>query len=259
MPELPDLEVFSHNLNKRLKGRIVKNIQLYPGKKTTVTLHELKENLEGQTLKNITREGKELHIHFGNKQILGLHLMLKGQLHINEIETEVRGKIIELVFEDETSLVMSDFMKMALPTLNPEPVKAPDAMSEKVNAGFLKKQLQESKENIKSYLLDQKKIRGIGNAYADEILWDARISPFSLCDKIPDIKIKQLASSIKFVLSNAKKQILQINPDLITGEVREFMKVHTAKKSHTDTGQVIHSKELKSRKTYYTNEQELYK
>lgn len=259
MPELPDLQVFSHNLNKRLHGKTLETVELFPGKKTLVTIDSLKKNLEGQILKKIVREGKELHFYFGNKQVLGLHLMLKGQLHIFEGDNQVKNKIIELVFDDKTGLVMSDFMKIAVPTLNPEPASAPDALSEEVNAGFLKKQLQDNKENIKSFLLDQKKIRGIGNAYADEILWDARLSPFSICGKIPDAKIKQLAKSIKSVLTDAEEQIIKSNPDLITGEVRDFLQVHTSRKTHTDTGQLIHSKDLKSRKTYYTNEQELFK
>lgn len=259
MPELPDLQVFSHNLNKKLHGKTLKTVELFPGKKTTVTPDELKESLEGQTLEKVAREGKELHFYFSNNQVLGLHLMLKGQLHISEGENHVKNKIIELIFDDKTSLAMSDFMRIAVPTLNPEPAGAPDALSEEVNAGFLKKQLQEEKENIKSFLLDQKKIRGIGNAYADEILWDARLSPFSICSKIPDTKIKQLAKSIKTVLQDAEEQIIKSNPELITGEIRDFLKVHTSRKTHTDTGQLIHSKDLKSRKTYYTNEQELFK
>ncbi len=68
---------------------------------------------------------------------------------------------------------------MATPTLNPAPSAAPDALSEEVNFEFLKTLLSTKKGSIKNILLDQKLIRGIGNAYADEILWDARISPFS--------------------------------------------------------------------------------
>lgn len=259
MPELPDLQVFSQNLNKRLKGKTLQSVELFPAKKTIVSQNEIKQSLEGQTLRKVERDGKEIHFYFSNNQVLGLHLMLKGQLHIFEGENEVKNKIIELIFDDKTGLVMSDFMKIAVPTLNPEPANAPDALSEDVNAGFLKKQLQDNKENIKSFLLDQKKIRGIGNAYADEILWDARLSPFSICAKIPDNKLKELAKSIKSVLIDAEEQITKSNPELITGEIRDFLKVHTSRKTHTETGQAIHSKDLKSRKTYYTNEQDLFK
>lgn len=79
-----------------------------------------------------------------------------------------------------------------------------------------------TRTNIKNLLLDQKVIRGIGNAYADEILWHARISPLSVCNKIPDEKIKAIAKSIKTVLHKAIKHICKSHPQIISGEVRDF-------------------------------------
>ena len=107
--------------------------------------------------------------------------------------------------------------------------------------------------------MDQKIIRGIGNAYADEILWDAGISPFSVCNKIPDEKIKRLPRSIRSVLQDAEKQIRKSKPDIISGEVRDFLKIHNAKKEQSPTGGKIHHKMANSRITYYTDEQELFK
>ena len=104
--------------------------------------------------------------------------------------------------------------------------------------------------------MDQHIIRGIGNAYADEILWAARISPLSASSKIPADKIKKLLSSIKSVLKNAEKQILKAEPDKISGELRDFLKVHNSKKKKSPTGGEILIITLNSRKTYYTDEQE---
>jgi formamidopyrimidine-DNA glycosylase len=107
-------------------------------------------------------------------------------------------------------------------------------------------------------LLDQNAIRGIGNAYADEILWDAGISPFSISNKIPDTKLKALAKSIKSVLQDAEKQISKSNPDIIGGEIRDFLKIHNSKKKESPTGAPIKFAMVSSRKTYYTDEQELF-
>ena len=107
-------------------------------------------------------------------------------------------------------------------------------------------------------MLDQKNIRGIGNAYTDEILWEAGISPLSICNKIPDNKIKALAKSIKEVLEDAENQIKKAQPDIISGEVRDFLKIHNSKKKESPTGGKIHNKMVNSRITYYTDEQELY-
>jgi formamidopyrimidine-DNA glycosylase len=107
--------------------------------------------------------------------------------------------------------------------------------------------------------MDQNKIRGIGNAYADEILWDANISPFSVCNKIPTKKVAALLQSIKRVLRQAEKQILKSHPDLISGEVRDFLVIHNAKKKESPSGSPILVKKVGARKTYYTEEQHLYK
>ena len=123
---------------------------------------------------------------------------------------------------------------------------------------FLKEKLSKKRTNIKTFLLDQKNIRGIGNAYADEILWEAGISPFSDCNKIPDAKIKELTKTIKSVLEDAIKQIKKTHPDIISGEVRDFLKIHNSKKEESPTGGKILNTTINSRITYYSEEQELF-
>jgi formamidopyrimidine-DNA glycosylase len=255
MPELPDLQAFSYNLNKKLGGKTVKEVIIVNAKKLNVTHKELKDTLEGQKLDKVYREGKELYFKFGNGDILALHLMLHGKLFLFEGKSENKYPIIELHFSDGTGLVLTDFQSIANPTLNPEEKEAPDAME--ADSNFLKTRLAKTKTNIKTVLLDQKIIRGIGNAYADEILWDAGISPFSASNKIPADKLKDLAKSIENVLKNAEKSILKSNPDIISGEIRDFMLIHNSKKTHSPKGAEIRIKEG-TRKTYYTDEQELF-
>ena len=89
-------------------------------------------------------------------------------------------------------------------------------------------------------------------------MWDAVISPFSVCNKISDPAIKKLAKSIKSVLHDAEKQIIKTHPETISGEVRDFLKIHNAKKTKSPTGGAIKFKIVSSRKTYYTEEQELF-
>ena len=75
MPELPDLEVFSKNLNKELAGKKVEEVNVINSSKLKVSKPELKKSLEGATVKKIYREGKELHIQFSNGEVLGPFLM----------------------------------------------------------------------------------------------------------------------------------------------------------------------------------------
>jgi formamidopyrimidine-DNA glycosylase len=256
MPELPDLQVFSKNLNKRLKGKKVRQFSLLYKGKTGATEKEFKNKIEGEKIKNIYREGKQLFFVFGNGTVLGMHLMLHGDLHM-EKEHNLKNVILELKFEDDTSLVLTDWQKAATPSLDPQKSDSPDALSPELNLGYLEDRLQ-GRAAIKNVLLDQKVIRGIGNAYADEILWEAGISPFSKANAIPKAKIKVLLKSIREVLKKAEKQILKKHPDIIRGEVRDFLKIHNAKQTHSPAGAKILTKVNGGRKTYYTAEQQLY-
>ncbi len=196
MPELPDLQVFSKNLQKELKGKKLEKITVRAGANVNVSSAQLKKKVERETVKTVYREGKELRMAFRNGTVLGLHMMLHGKL----------------VWYDEAK--------------------------------------------IKILLLDQKVIRGIGNAYADEILWEAKISPFSVSANIPPAKVSKLVKAVRKVLKNAEKKIAKAEPDIIGGEIRDFLVIHNAHKKKSPTGAAIRVSASGGRKTYYTGEQE---
>lgn len=254
MPELPDLQVFSRNLTRALQGKKIEKIVCH-SKKLNVSVKDLQDALKGAELTDVERVGKELHFLFDNKHVLGLHLMLNGQLILSTKE-ESKSLVIALEFDDGQILSLTDFKGLAAPTLDPKANNTPDALE--VTAGYLGEKLGKTRTPVKTMLIDQKIIRGIGNAYADEILWDARLSPFSASNKIPAEKVKQLTASIKKVLEDAERQILKDHPDIITGEYRDFMEIYNARKKKTSTGAEILQKPIASRKTYYTKEQEEY-
>jgi formamidopyrimidine-DNA glycosylase len=258
MPELPDLQAFSRTLSKNLPGKKVEKLHAVYKKKLKTPEKELRHAIEGGTLSSIYREGKELHFAFDNGNVLAFHLMLKGKLHRFDAKNEEKYTIIELIFSDGTGLAMTDFQRQANATLNPSPRDAPDALSKAVGYKFLKMILNKSRATVKKVLMDQDVIRGIGNAYADEILWHARISPFSISNKIPDAAVKKLASSLKSVLKKAEVSILKTNPEIISGEVRDFLAVHTKERDRSPTGARIIVDDSGPRKTYFTNEQKLY-
>lgn len=258
MPELPDLQAFSINLQKKLHNKAVKDVNLVLAKKSNASEAELRKTLLKQTLTKVYREGKELYFQFKKEDVLRLHLMLRGKLYLVPEDEKPKYTILEIVFNDDLKLVLTDFQKAVTITLNPEASDVPDAMADEMNADFMKEMLKKKKAIIKNVLLDQHNIRGIGNAYADEILWDAKISPFAVSNKIPDAAIKKLVKSIKSVLKDAEKQILKKDPDIISGEVRDFLPIHNSKKTHSPTGGKIISTTINSRVTYYTEEQELF-
>lgn len=256
MPELPDLQVFSHNLTKLFKGKTLEKIDIKVAQKLNVSEAKVKEALEGSKLNKVVRVGKELQFEFDNGHVLATHLMLHGRFHIFEKENTHKFTIVEMLFDRDKGLALTDFQKAATPTLDPEKLNIPDALN--FDEKYLEEKLGKTKTPVKTVLMDQKVLRGIGNAYADEILYDAKLSPFSASNKIPAGKVKQLVKSIKKILEDSEKQILKDTPDIISGEFRDFMLVHQPKKKQTSAGETIHQKLVGSRKTYYTDAQELF-
>jgi formamidopyrimidine-DNA glycosylase len=257
MPELPDIEVFTRNLKKIYGGKKLSKIKVVNTKNIKDSQKALSKALEGQKIKDIYRSGKEMRFLFSNGTLLGLHLMLTGDLIPFQGKNERKSTKVEFHFEGAQSLALTDRFKNAFIKLDPEDKEGIDALDPKLNYRFLKKALNR-KAAIKNILLDQNVIRGIGNAYSDEILWQARISPFSKANAIPDEKIKELAKTIKKVLKNATNKIHKHHPGLIHGEVRDFLDIHTKKKDKSPTGAVIKIVDRGMLKTYYTDEQVLY-
>lgn len=257
MPELPDIEVFSRNLKQMYGGKTVSKIKVVNTKNIQDSQKELSKALEGQSIKDVYRSGKEMRFLFSNGKVLGLHLMLTGDLIPFEGKNERKSTKVEFYFDGAASLALTDRFKNAFIKLDPVDKEGIDALDPKLNFRYLKKAL-DRKAAIKNILLDQHVIRGIGNGYSDEILWQARISPFSKANAVPDEKIKELAKTIKKVLKNATNKIYKHHPGLIQGEVRDFMDIHTKKKEKSPTGAKIKIAERGMLKTYYTDEQVLY-
>lgn len=258
MPELPDLEIFSHNLSRQLKGKQVAGIYIKNSKKLNVTAEVLQQKIEKQKISEVYRAGKELHFKFENDAVLSLHLMLNGELLLHKDQEMPKHTILDLLFKDGTHFTLTDFRGLAAVNLDPSADTAPDALAKEVDVHFFQQVLASKKAVIKNVLLDQHVIRGIGNAYADEILWEAGISPFSISNQIPAAKLKDLSKAVRHVLESAVKQISKAHPDLISGEIRDFLKIHNPKKTHSPPGVPIKIIKKGARKTYYTDEQELY-
>ena len=255
MPELPDLQIFAKNLHKKFAGKQLSKIKVLNGKKLKDSAKELSKSLDGKVLTDIYRSGKEMRLKFEDGTIAGLHLMLTGDIFLFNKKNEYKSAIVELHFKDGSGFALTDRMKNASIRLSPEDKKGVDAMelTYKKLSTILKR-----KANIKNVLLDQDQIRGIGNGYSDEILWETKISPFSVANAIPDEKVKELAKTIKKVFKNAITKIGKAYPDLTHGEVKEFHRIHTKNHTKSPTGATIKTEARGMLKTYYTDEQVEY-
>lgn len=263
MPELPDLQVFSENLKKKITGRTILTVNLFQEKRIDESEENIRNLLIGTSITEIQRIGKELNFKLGNGQRFFVHLMLSGKFQICKADdiSDIKWKIIALMFDDGQALVITDHRGLCKITFHPaaEDENIPDALSIGFTYEYLQSRAKESgRKNIKAFLTDQGIIKGIGSAYADEILWKANISPESVTGKIPEIRLMDLYRSVSTVLQNAILNIEKASPGIIGGEERGFLNVHNAHKQYTDGGDRILMKKIGSRTTYFTEKQELF-
>jgi formamidopyrimidine-DNA glycosylase len=208
MPELPEVETIKRDLTI-LIGSPLKAIIVYDEaylERNRITPKELKK-IEGEKLLQLSRKGKYLFFHF-SKNIFGFHLGLTGSLILLPKENPLdnfKHKVLSLNFL-EMSLLFSDMRKFGKLFLFNEEKNFQDFL---INIGHdaleiefseFKEALRSIRKPIKSALLDQKVISGIGNIYADEILFRAGINPLRPASSLSDEELQKLYQTMKEVL-----------------------------------------------------------
>ena len=188
MPELPDLEVFKTNIYNRLASKRLAGTEVFNALKVHASRGVPPQAFVGRDLLGIERYGKELFFDFGEGKNISVHLMLNGEIAIvpQASVSAVRNKIFALHFERE-SIVFSDRSGLCTVRFAPPASRVPDAFGASFSwEYFLKQARAKPLSNVKVFMIDQKIVKGIGNAYADEILWAARVSPRSFVGRIPE-------------------------------------------------------------------------
>ena len=230
MPELPEVELVAQSLNALVKGRkiIVAELlreRLAPANSAT----EFGVRLKDATIMRVHRRGKHILFDLDNAETLIAHLRMSGRFMLLPIEREL-PKYTHAIFyfEDETRLIFQDqrhfgFMRV-VETANLYETKelkslAPEPFSEDFTPEYLRETLDKSKRNIKILLLDQTKVLGLGNIYASEAMFLAKINPNISADKVSAKKANVLFEKIREVLqeSIAHGSTLNVNPENIDG------------------------------------------
>jgi len=255
MPELPDLEIFKENIPKRLSNKTLTGVTVFMPRKVNTPQILLADVLRGAVLESVEREGKELYFCFDDNRRVSAHLMLNGEISVAADEaalTRLPFKVFAFHFERE-HLVFSDKGGLCSLKFMPPKSAVPDVFSPEFTMDYFQKTVFAKKRmNIKMLLIDQKLLRGIGNAYADEILWAAKISPRSFAGQIPQEALERLYAAIGSVLRDAVASIRAIAPDIISGELRDFLKVHNKRLQTTEDGQPIRTEYINRKITYFT-------
>ena len=183
MPELPEIEILAQELRREVIGRRVADV-LTPG--DAFPSDEIVSWLKGATITQVRRRGKRLVLDFDTGQSLIIHLMMVGQLLLSPPFTgEPNAVCLILRFPDGSRLSLGQVHPKYLHLVptdevdeRPEIVRLGiDPLDKRFTRDALQGMLSKRRGAIKPFLLDQSHIAGIGNTYADEILFRARLHP----------------------------------------------------------------------------------
>lgn len=137
MPEIPDIEVFCRNLKQLLAGKQISAVNVVNGKKLKDKPAELSKALEGQKVLDVYRSGKELRMQFSKDVLLGIHLMLTGDLFLLEGKNNRKSTVVEIHFRDGLFLALTDRMKNAHVKLSPVDKDGIDALDKDFNLSLI--------------------------------------------------------------------------------------------------------------------------
>ena len=235
MPELPELEVMCETLERRVLGRPIVSVRAYdPG--ILKTVDPPIDALIGRPFVGVARRGKHLVLSCGDELHVVLHLMLAGRLVRSRSSAKVtKATGFVLGFEDGEDLrVIENGTKRRVRlhvVRDPSNVDAIASLGVEPLSGvftieFLTKIFAGLRRQLKKVLTDQHSIAGIGTAYADEILYAAKLSPIRYVSTLKAEEIERLHRETRAVLTYAIEEIrVRAGENLIAGHVRDFLRV----------------------------------
>lgn len=212
MPELPEVETVVRDLRREhLVGQIFKTVRVFwPRTVSPHTPRSFIRAVQGQTVTAIERRAKFIILRLADGSALLVHLRMTGQFHFaspgtprdpHDHITVLLGNDRELRFRDPRKFGRWNWVahaEKALAHLGPEPLIDPSLTAESFHA-----RLKKVHRILKPLLLDQRFIAGIGNIYADEALWEARLHPCRYSNSLSAQEADALLKAIRRVLQRS--------------------------------------------------------
>jgi formamidopyrimidine-DNA glycosylase len=213
VPELPEVETTARGLRERVLGRRIVQVGSldWPRMAPNATLETLANTAVGRTIVSVTRRGKYVIVGLDGESFLVLHRKMSGNLVLRTVDLPtVPHTHLTVTFDDGWRLDFVDPRKFgriylflgrdALDAflddrLGPEPLE--------IERGDLDRRLEPRRGRLKALLLDQSFLAGIGNLYADEILWEARLHPERSVESLSSRERGRLHTAIQYVLASA--------------------------------------------------------
>lgn len=238
MPELPELEVVREVLGRRVVGRRIERVSLAP-KGASVVVRDLSgrgfaESLTGAAFTSVTRRGKFLLFTLDRSPLqLAVNPKLTGRFQLSPpggrkagppwVTLHLADPPEELRFIDSKRMGQIYLTRdlMAVPTFSEMGPEAPDVSLEE-----FRRRLRSFRGEIKGVLVNARFLAGIGNAYADEILWQARLHPYRKRSSLSPEEADRLYAAMRGVLRESTEKVREAMGEDIHLKPRDFFAVH---------------------------------
>jgi len=215
MPELPDILTYLQALRERIVGEELLRIQIRsPFLVRTVQPDVM--TLTGRSVRDVSRLGKRIVWHFDGEVFLVFHLMIAGRFHLKKAGTLPKGKNDLAAFGfEEFTLMLTEASQKKRASLHVLQGRA--ALAEQNRGGLepldaslpqFKEALKRENHTLKRSLTDPRLFSGIGNAYSDEILHAARLSPVTLTSRLDDEQVLRLFTATQSTLRSWTERLL---------------------------------------------------
>ena len=266
MPEIAEVETVRNTLKKRILNKKIKSVNVIYAKMIESNLDDFKSILIGKSFVDIDRIGKWLLFDLGDYYLLS-HLRMEGKFFIKDSSEEItKHEHVIITFSDDTDLRYHDtrkFGRMNLVLKNDlnkvDAIKKQgiEPISNKLTKEYLYEKIKRKRLPMKTVLLDQTIISGLGNIYADEVLFKSGINPLKKGSDITLDECERIKKSSKEIIEEAIKNggttIRSYTSSLgVTGRFQQFLKVHKREnESCYNCGTTIKRIKVGGRSTYF--------
>jgi formamidopyrimidine-DNA glycosylase len=228
MPELPEVEIVKQSLTKKIQQKKIKRVIIRNRNLRFKIPLKFEELLQKKIIKKVTRFSKYLILNFSDGSFCLIHLGMSGTIHLVEKNSlnkftntsfynspnlpkkhnhvEIQFQDLKIVYNDPRRFGFFKFIENKQELAARFDHLGPEPFFESFNVKYLLSYFLNKKKNIKSFLLDQKFVSGIGNIYASEILFLSRINPKIYAMKLSREKCKKIIFFSKIVLNKAIKK-----------------------------------------------------
>jgi len=267
MPELPEVETVKEALKCNLIGKRIKNIEVYYDKiLQNISKDDFVNALNNEVIVDIKRVGKYLVFVFENHIMLS-HLRMEGKYnYVKEKISLSNHDHIVFSFDSNDKLIYNDTRKFGtmeifntndlnlVMGLKPLVKLGKEPLTEGLTFDYLKEKIIRLRKPVKTVLLDQSIISGLGNIYADEVCYMSKLHPLTICNTLTDDDIKNIIASCNVVIEKAIKlggtTIRSFTSShMITGRFQNELKIHT--KDKCECGRKVTKIFVGGRGTYY--------